>query len=118
MVDTRSLGRLGERIAASFLQAKGYRLVARNYRVLGREIDILARDGDCLVAVEVKLRRGDRFGRAVEAVDRRKLERIRFALQGLLAADEGDSEARIDLVVIDFSPDMSRMVIRHVEGSY
>jgi len=109
---------LGERIAASFLEAKGYQRLTSNYRFAGREIDLLFANGPCLVAVEVKMRRGNRYGRAVEAVDRRKLERIRFALRGALASERTRREARIDLVVIDFSRDMRSMRVEHIEGVF
>jgi len=39
------LGREGERIAAEFLERKGYRIVERNFRFHRNEIDIIALDG-------------------------------------------------------------------------
>jgi len=118
VVHNKLLGELGETMAACFLQAKGYRLLARNYRFARREIDLLFKAGRCLVAVEVKLRRGESFGAAVEAVNRRKLERVRLALQGALAETYPDYDARVDLVVIDFSRDMREMKLEHIEGIF
>jgi hypothetical protein len=55
---TRKLGALGERLAAEFVQRKGFRLVAANFLVpVGRnrrnalinaEIDLIAYDGETL----------------------------------------------------------------------
>jgi putative endonuclease len=115
-VNTRRLGELGERIAGAFLQVKGYRIVKRNYRYAGREIDLIAQRGDLLVAVEVKLRRGGRFGSASQAVDARKLTRLRVAMEGLLSTAETGYKPRIDLVVIDYSDDLAEMLITHLEG--
>lgn len=115
-MDTRSLGELGEKIAEAFLCMKGYTVVARNYRYARREIDLIARRGDELVAVEVKLRRGDRFGAAVEAVDARKVARLAVALEGYIRSRADTSRPRIDLVVIDVSSDLYEMTIRHLEG--
>ncbi|NIM20735.1 MAG: YraN family protein [Candidatus Latescibacteria bacterium] len=116
MASTRQIGELGERIAEAFLKIKGYQLVKRNYRYAGREIDLLVKKGCILVAVEVKLRRGSRFGAAAEAVDARKLERIRTALQGLLSAACKALTPRIDLVVVDFAEDEREMLVTHIEG--
>jgi putative endonuclease len=62
MADTESRrrrelwGRHAESIAALFLRAKGYRILARRARTKAGEIDIVARTGDTLVFVEVKAR--------------------------------------------------------------
>ena len=117
-VNTRRLGDLGEQIAASFLTLKGYEIVRKNFRAAGREIDLLARKGSLLVAVEVKLRRGRRFGRAVEAIDQRKLARIRLALGAALGIFKEPLVPRIDLVVIDVGADSNEMIIRHIKAVY
>lgn len=117
-MDTRRVGELGERIAESFLALRGLRVVRRNVVVAGREIDLVARSGRYLVAVEVKLRRGGSFGRAVEAVDRRKLAGIQRALECLSSAADPGLFPRVDLVVIDVQDDVGRMVIEHIEAVY
>ncbi len=117
-MNTRRLGELGERIAGMFLQVKGYRVIKRNYRYAGREIDLLVQKGNLLVAVEVKLRRGGRFGAASQAVDAKKLCRLRVAMEGLLSSAGGACTPRIDLVVIDYSDDLGEMLITHIEGVY
>lgn len=118
MANTRQIGDLGERIAEAFLVLKGYKILRRNFRYAGREIDLVARNADRLIAVEVKLRRADRFGQAVEAIDGRKLARIRVALEAVLSAAPQHVKPQIDVVVIDFAPDLSKMVVRHIEAVY
>ena len=83
--DRASLGRLGEDAAASYLAARGYRIVARNVRADRVELDLIARVGTALVFVEVKTRRGARHGQAAEAVDSRKQRRLRHGAQAWLA---------------------------------
>jgi putative endonuclease len=117
-VNTREVGELGERIAESFLALKGFEIVQRNAVYARREIDLLARIGPALVAVEVKLRRGDSFGRAVEAIDQRKLARIRQALDGVVARTSSRLEPRIDLIVIDLDAGMHRMTVEHIESVF
>ena len=116
MVNTRRLGDVGERMAELFLVLKGYRVLQRNYRYARREIDLLIRNNSDLVAVEVKMRRGDRFGHAAEAVDARKLSRLRVALDGALSQMHEPLRPRIDVVAIDFDSTLENMTVRHIEA--
>jgi len=63
------LGREGEKIAASYLSKKGYRILEMNYRCRFGEIDIVARQQNTYVFVEVKTRKSLYFGRPAEAID-------------------------------------------------
>src|SRR3989441_11565032 len=70
------LGEEGERAAARFLEARGYRILERNYRTRRGEIDLIAEDGRMLVFVEVKVRLDDRFGGPAAAITRAQQGRI------------------------------------------
>jgi putative endonuclease len=118
VVNTKRIGFLGERIAESFLAIKGYEILRRNYAFAGREIDLLVRTDSQLIAVEVKLRRGTRFGRAVEAVNSRKLDRIHLALENALNRMNEPLRPRVDLIVIDVDGNLNRMIVRHIEAVY
>lgn len=113
-MNTRRRGELGERIAAAFLEIKGYEILDANYRYAGREVDLVARHGTAIIAVEVKLRRGARFGSAAQAVGPRKLARLRTALAGI--AGEGGFAPRVDVVAIDLDDRGERMVVEHLIG--
>lgn len=115
-MSTRQTGQWGEEIAALFLRLKGYEVVQANARFARREVDLVVKDGAWLVAVEVKLRRGDRFGCAAEAIDERKLSRLRLALSGI-ARDLGLAlSPRIDVVTIDLEPTGECMKVEHYAG--
>ena len=60
----KSVGSLGEEIAANYLTAHGFRILERNFRCKGGEVDIIARDpvDKSLVFIEVKARRGLTYG--------------------------------------------------------
>jgi Holliday junction resolvase-like predicted endonuclease len=58
----KQTGRQGEDTAAVYLLEKGYRIIERNWVCRTGELDIMAQDGDILVFVEVRARRGKRFG--------------------------------------------------------
>ncbi|MGA7563638.1 MAG: YraN family protein [Desulfobaccales bacterium] len=73
----RQLGDAGEDLAASALKRQGYKILERNYLTPLGEIDLIARQGKVLVVIEVKTRRGERFGAPQEAVSAAKQNRLR-----------------------------------------
>lgn len=115
-MNTRETGELGERIAAAFLALKGYDIIETNFRYARREVDLVARHGGFIVAVEVKLRRGRRFGSAAQAVGPRKLARLRTALLGIAAETGGRFAPRVDVVAIDLDEDARGMTVEHIIG--
>jgi putative endonuclease len=100
-------GARGEKEACRFLRRRGYKILYRNFKSRGGgEIDIVCRDGDTLVFVEVKTRRGDEFGRPIEAVDRQKQMRVsKGGLAWLRLLDNPDIVFRFDVVEILWPPD-------------
>lgn len=71
------LGKLGEDCAVRLLKEKGYKILERNFRTKFGEIDIISQDKDTLVFVEVKTRSTTKYGLPSEAVDLRRIERIK-----------------------------------------
>ena len=110
------LGRRGEELAAAYLQEAGFRVLDRNYRCPDGEIDIVAADYRTLVACEVKTRSSLRYGTPIEAVDARKLRRLR-RLAVRWAATHGVifDGLRVDVVGVLKSPD-GEFTIEHVRG--
>lgn len=97
----RSLGEQGEQVAADYLEAQDWTVLDRNWRCPDGEIDIVARDprGGQIVFVEVKTRRTAFFGRPVDAVDDRKLDRLyRLGMAWARAHGAFLRELRVDLV--------------------
>ncbi len=111
-------GVIGERMAAGYLRLRGYRIVEQNYRAGHLEVDLIALDGYCLAFVEVKLRRGDSFGRAVEAVGAGKIRNLRKAARLYLSQEQRPtvSEIRFDLVAVDLDSRRDMMVLTHIKG--
>jgi len=96
------LGHWGERLAVRKLLASGYDVVAQNYRCPAGEMDIVARDGEDWIFVEVKTRRGDRFGLPEEAITRQKARRLlRVAEYYLQEHGLQDSSWRVDVIAIE-----------------
>lgn len=89
-----------ERLACTFLQSRGYRLLEKNYRSPFGEIDLIMRNKKCLVFVEVRQRRCAQYGGAVASIHRSKQRRIiqtaQYYLQRHAAAHKMD--CRIDVI--------------------
>lgn len=93
----------GEDRALSFLQARGLKLVARNWRCKAGELDLVMRDADTVVVAEVRVRRRDDYGTALETVDHRKQARLVRATRLLLARrpELAEHPLRFDVVALD-----------------
>lgn len=85
----QQLGKLGEDMAAEYLEQNGFLILKRNFRARGGEIDIIAAEGNRMRFVEVKTRRGNEYGRPAESVDNRKLHRMRAAAAEFLQQIRG-----------------------------
>ena len=97
----QSLGKIGENLACTELERRGYAILARRYRRGGGEIDIIARDGATIVFVEVKARDGRAFGDGAEAVTPYKRRRIVHAATDYLVRNfRHDCACRFDVVSI------------------
>ena len=94
-------GRWGEDLAAEYLQAQGYAVVAHNLRNEYCEIDLPAQQGEVLVFVEVKTRSSRQFGHPEEAVDAAKLEHIIAAAENYLQQQpDAAVDWRVDVIAI------------------
>ncbi len=95
------VGQAGEAEAERYLRHKGYRIVARNLRSQLGELDLVAEDGQVLVFVEVKARRTEEYGGAVEAVHARKQKKlIELASQYLARYHLMHRQCRFDVVLL------------------
>ncbi|MEP6469034.1 MAG: YraN family protein [Chloroflexota bacterium] len=94
------LGLRAESAAASWLSSRGWHVLARRWRSGHGELDLICVDPlGTLVGVEVKLRRTGRAGTGPEAIDRRRLARLRRSLAAYAAASPASWPGlRIDLV--------------------
>src|SRR3984893_14366045 len=71
------LGLSGEALAEDHLRGLGYEIVARDVRTPLGQLDLVAVDGRRLVSVDVQPRAGHGFGLPQEAVDARKIRKLR-----------------------------------------
>lgn len=116
MADKDDLGRLGEQLAAEYLQQTGIRILDRNWRCADGELDIVAAERRVLVACEVKTRSGVAFGSPLEAISRRKQARLRrLAVSWIQAHGVLFDEVRIDVIGL-VRDRAGHFTIEHVRG--
>ncbi len=119
MTDRRqTLGKLGEDLAARRLAAQGYAVRDRNWRCATGELDLVLDRADTLIFVEVRTRRGDRFGTPEESITPRKRARlISAALTYLNEHATSDRAWRIDVVAIEIGPRGEVVRFNHLENA-
>ena len=116
--ERKRLGDFGERVAAAHLEANGYRVLATRFRVREGEVDIVARRGGLVVFVEVKTRRGNGKGSAVEAIGARKAQRLVIVAEAFgQQHPELPPERRIDLIAIDLDAGGRVVSLQHIENA-
>jgi len=116
MAEHNDFGKLGEEIAANYLEGKGYEIVERNWRNTHKEIDIIAKDGGTLVMVEVKTRQTDEYGNPDIAVTKKKQRLLIVAANAYLFKNKLDVETRFDIISIIFKD--GEPVIEHIEDAF
>jgi len=117
--DRRALGAAGEDAAAAHLERRGYRILGRNVRADGVELDLVAERRGVLVFVEVKARRGGRFGGGAAAVDARKRARLaRGASAWLHASGRRPRRVRFDVITWEPGGGGPHAELTHWEGAF
>jgi putative endonuclease len=79
-------GRAAELRARRWYRLRGWRILAENAWAGGNELDLVVRRGSTLRFVEVKEKRGTRFGDPLEMITAEKQRRLRRAAEAWLAA--------------------------------
>ena len=117
----KQLGIAGERYAAAWLERQGCTVLDRNWRSRYGELDVVALSPERTVLfVEVKTRRGIRYGVPQEAGTARKQANLRRAgVQWLLAAEHRLSHNGIRFDVISIVvPAGGKPVVRHIREAF
>jgi putative endonuclease len=102
------VGRHGERVAARFLERRGFRVIGTGFLARRGELDLICRKGERLVVVEVKTRSSDAFGAPSEAVGARKRKALRAAASEYraLAGWRGPIDFAVVAITGDAEPEL------------
>jgi len=107
----------GEALAAAFLRARGYAILARNFRCAAGEIDLVALDGRTIVFGEVRTRRGRAHGSALESVTPLKQRQVTRVAGHYLARHHLHAHpVRFDVVAVEVRGWM--VTVAHVRDAF
>ncbi len=93
-------GKIGETLAACYLQRAGYQLLQRNWRHRRFEIDLIACKGTTLHFIEVKTRRSLRFGWPEKHVKPSKIARMMVVAEAYLHTMAEDQKVQLDILSV------------------
>lgn len=110
------LGKHGEKLAADFLQEKGYKILHQNWHYDRKEIDIVAIDKKMLVIVEVKTRSSTYFNLPEQTVSLQKQKFLIDAANAYIETFNIDLEVRFDIISIVFAKGSYK--IDHLEDAF
>lgn len=100
-MEEKSLGLVGEELAAAYLGEAGYQILEMNYRCHLGEIDIVALQEDTLVFVEVKSRTSLNFGYPQEGLTPAKCRKLtQLAEYYLKDKNQQERKCRFDVVAV------------------
>lgn len=126
-MNTKSIGDIGERIAARSLKKQGFRIIERNKHESRNEIDIIAANRQYLLFVEVKTRTVNDdtigyLGIAASAVNLKKQERTIAAARNYIFENPKiikNKQIRFDVVEIYLNKsDLKLKAVNHIENAF
>ncbi len=110
-------GNQGEQLAAEYLLAKGYAIVARNWRYQKAELDIIAKCERTTVFVEVKTRRGLAYGYPEEGVTPAKQKHLARGANAYVLEHDINNDIRFDIISIILGKGKAPE-INHIEDAF
>lgn len=121
----RQLGNTGEALALQTLTAQGLTILAQNWRCPVGELDIVAQEiapdfasgnpaATWLVLVEVRTRRGDAFGTALQAITSRKAAKLREVAEHYVQQQGWTGPWRIDFVAVQMDGRGRLVAVDHI----
>jgi putative endonuclease len=101
MVQTsRDRGQDAEKACCKYLQQQGLKLLARNYHGRRGELDLVMQDNNTVVFVEVRYRKNNAFGGALESITANKQQKLRITAEQYMQQETGLTNGRFDVVAM------------------
>jgi putative endonuclease len=124
----QKLGDTGERLAVEKLTAAGVRVIECNWRCAVGEIDIVAEEEapdftqggrvvSWCVLVEVRTRRGDAFGTALQSITPAKQAKLRRVAHEYVQSQQWRGPWRIDVVGVQLDGSGRIMAVDHIRNA-
>lgn len=116
MAEHNELGKLGETLAAEFLQKNDYEILETNWTFQKAEIDIIAQKGNILAIVEVKTRSDVAFGLPQDFVKPQKIQLLTKAVNEYVISNDLDVTVRFDIIALHKKD--NTFIIEHLEDAF
>lgn len=100
MANHLSIGKLGEKLASTYLTKKGFKILHRNWTFKHLEIDIVASKNGILHFIEVKTRKSLTFGLPESDVTKKKLKHVINAASEFQYQNPGWERIQFDVLSI------------------
>lgn len=120
-------GAVGEKIAARFLQEKGFEIVSKNFRRPYGEIDIVSREKSGKYRfIEVKTvswETGTNAGNSTQGIYRpednvhpQKIKRLMRVIEAYILSNNLDAEWQFDVIAVYLDQKDKKARVRHLEN--
>jgi|YelNatPaOPRAMG01_1025707.scaffolds.fasta_scaffold00971_15 putative endonuclease len=117
-MNKRNLGNIGEEFALEYFKRNGFEIYERNYRTRFGEIDLIAKKRNLIIFVEVKTRKSLDFGEPIEAIDKRKQQKIKFLANFYLSKLKGSYQIRFDVFLIVLDKNNKILSWEHIPNAF
>jgi len=113
-IENRITGKIAEEAAGLYLENLGYRVIMRNFSTRYGEIDLICADEKITVFVEVKAKKGLKFGTPEEMFTRYKYEKVKRMAVVYLKGQE--VPCRIDMVAVEMGENQRVKSMRYYKN--
>jgi len=100
MSEQSELGKLGEELAAKFLEKKDYKIHVRNWRFKKGELDIVAEKNNQMVFVEVKTRKSSYLSEPRVTISLKKQKMLIATADVYLKLNKISKESQFDVITV------------------
>lgn len=97
---SRERGQDAELACCKYLQQQGLKLLAKNYHGRRGELDLVMQDSNTMVFVEVRYRKNNNYGGALESITGSKQEKLRITAEQYLQQETALKNGRFDVVAM------------------
>ncbi len=98
--NSRSRGQHAEQACCDYLKQQGLKLLDKNYQGRRGELDLVMKDNNTVVFIEVRFRKSNTFGSALESVTASKQEKLRMTAEQYLQQETRLTDGRFDVVAM------------------
>lgn len=92
MAKHNEVGMAAEKVVCEYLADKGYKIIDRNWRSKLAEVDIVAKKDNCVYFVEVKYRFDNLHGGGYDAINTKKLAKMRLGAESWVLQNNWNDE--------------------------